>query len=101
MGHQIIKQPNGLFAIFSSNTDTIIGWDYTEEDVLEYFAEQAAADARREVRMKLDHVKSDDARSAYYQFAKTWEEALELDYDNGGSVKVDYPYEHPADGRHA
>lgn len=30
MGNQIIKQPNGLFAIFSSITDTIIVWDASE-----------------------------------------------------------------------
>lgn len=86
MGHQIIKQPDGKFAIFSSNSDTIIVWDATEEEVVEYFADQAAADARRTVNRLLDHVKADKPREAYYQFALTWSEALEMDRDHEGEA---------------
>lgn len=93
MGNQIIKQPNGFFAIFDSGSDTIALWDCTEDDVVEYFVDMATADAKKVVRMQIDHVKDGHPREAYFQFAMTWEEALELDGDNGGSVKVDYAHE--------
>lgn len=34
MGHQIVKQPNGLYAVWSSVVDNFILWDATAEDIL-------------------------------------------------------------------
>lgn len=86
MGRQIIKQPDGRFAIFSSSTDTVHIWDATAEEIVDYFAEKAAEDARREARRMVDAVARDDARSVYYQFMRTWEEVLESDREHGGEV---------------
>lgn len=44
----------------------------------------------------LGHVAGDRPEEAYYQFTLTWEEALEVDHDHGGSVKVDYGIEETA-----
>lgn len=86
MGKQIIRQPNGLFAIYSSSTDTITAWDATEQEIIDEFAERAAEDARQNVRRILDHVKAGDPRLAYHQFALTWDQALEADREHGGEV---------------
>lgn len=46
MGHQVIRQPDGRYAIFSSFTDTWIVYDATRQDVIDYYVEKAAKDAR-------------------------------------------------------
>lgn len=86
MGNQIIKQPDGKFAIFSSESDTIVEWDATEQEVMDYFAELAAEWSRRTTERLLGHVKAGHPQEAYYQFAVTWDEALETDRDHGGEV---------------
>lgn len=88
MGRQIIRQPSGLFAVFSSVTDTIILCDATEDEVVEWFAEEAAEDARQNARRKIEHVAAGEPRRAYSQFAMTWDEALKKDREHGGEVSV-------------
>lgn len=86
MGQQIIKQPDGKLAVFSSITDTFIVVDATPEEIIEWRAEEAAERAREQTRRELDKVLSGDSRGAYFQFAMTWEEAVEEDRENGGDV---------------
>ncbi len=86
MGNQIIRQPDGHFAIFSSNTDTIIVWDATKDEVVEWFVERAAERARQDAQRVIDHVAAGDPRRAYFQFAMTWEEALATDRERGGEA---------------
>jgi hypothetical protein len=88
MGSQIIKQPDGRLAIFNTNTDTVIVWDATEDEIVEHFAEQAAERAREDVRRTLAHVTAGEPKRAYFQFAMTWEEALEEDRQHGGEAHV-------------
>ncbi|NUS22692.1 MAG: hypothetical protein HOV92_00485 [Streptomyces sp.] len=82
MGQQIIKQPDGRLAVFSSVVDAFIVVDATPEEILDWRAEQAAADARRFTQRELDAVLADDPRRVYFQFARTWEEASEMDRQN-------------------
>ncbi len=87
MGLQIIKQPDGLLAIRSSESDTLIAWDATRDEVLEVFAERAAQRARDEVERAgrvADFVLNDEPRKAYYQFAVPWEQAVADDREHGG-----------------
>ena len=86
MGNQIIRQPNGQFAIFSSITDTIHVYDATAEEIEEYFVERAAESERQRVREILGHVIAGEPRKAYYQFAMTWDEALKMDRIRGGDA---------------
>jgi len=83
MGQQIIRQPDGLYAIFSSVVDSWIVYDATRQDVIDYFAEQAAEDARRSAARILDLV-DEDPRKAYYQFTMTFEEANTKSVKHGG-----------------
>lgn len=84
MGQQIIKQPDGRLAVFSSIVDAFIVVDATPEEILDWRAEQAAEDARRATQRELDAVLADDPRRVYFQFARTWEEAARLDREHGG-----------------
>ncbi|MEV1245122.1 hypothetical protein [Nonomuraea sp. NPDC049750] len=86
MGNQIIRQPSGKLAIFCSVTDTIIVWDSTEDEIVEWFAERAAEDARRDVRRLIEHVAAGNPRKAYCQFSMTWEEALAEDRKHRGDA---------------
>jgi|SRR6185369_1766243 len=86
MGQQIIKQPDGLFAVFSSITDTIHLYDATADEVVDYFVEQQAESTRRQVGAVLGHVAAGEPRKAYYQFVKTWAEALAADEAHGGDA---------------
>lgn len=93
MGKQVIQQPDGLFAIFSSNSDTIHMYDATAEEIEEYFVERAEEEARRaverarvEAREVLGHLAAGEPQKAYYQFAMTWDEALESDREHDGEV---------------
>lgn len=86
MGSQIIRQPSGKYAIFSTYTDTITVWDATEDEIVEHFAERAAERAREDARRQLGHVAGGNPRAAYYQFAMTWEEALDEDRKHRGTA---------------
>lgn len=83
MGQQIIRQPDGKLAVFSSVVDAFIVVDATPEEIVEWRAEEAAEKARERARTELDHVLSGNACKAYHQFAMTWEEASRLDRENG------------------
>jgi hypothetical protein len=74
MGQQIIKQPDGLYAVFSSVVDAFILLDCTRDDLIEHFMEQEKRNIVRTVDQKLGML--DKGEAAYYQFTMTWDEAL-------------------------
>lgn len=90
MGNQIIKQPDGHYAIFNTNSDAIVVWDAEGDEIVEWFAERAAEQARDDARRQLGHVASDEPRRAYFQFAMTWDEALREDQEHGGEAWNDF-----------
>lgn len=53
MGSFIAKQPNGLYCRFSSIVDCPTHWNMTEEDYIEYRAEEAREDARETLQNHL------------------------------------------------
>lgn len=89
MGYQVIKQPTGQLAIYSSYTDTIVMWDATRADVEEFFDKIALDDMRRGVAIILDHVIGDRPTEAYHQFTIDWADALRRDNNHGGRVALD------------
>lgn len=86
MGNQIIKQPDGRLAVFSSFTDTFVLMDATPDEVVEWFGERAAEAERDRTRAVLSHVLADNPRAAYFQFARTWEEACQMNQEHGGDL---------------
>lgn len=73
MGWQVIRQPDGLLAIFSSVTDTWIVYDATEQDVVNEFVNAARRDARRQIRSLL--AKMNAGQRPWHQFTMTFDEA--------------------------
>jgi hypothetical protein len=80
MGQQIIKQPDGKFAVFSSVVDAFVLYDCTADDIVEHFAEAAAEQARQTARRLVEQVSAGE--KAYYQFTMPWDEALALHLGN-------------------
>ncbi|MFD8805579.1 hypothetical protein [Streptomyces sp. NPDC059597] len=94
MGQQIIQQPDGRLAVFSSIVDAFIVVDATPEEILDWRAQEAAAKERERTQRELDAVLADDPHRVYFQFVRTWEEASEMDRRNA-------PEESPVSGEEA
>lgn len=77
MGYQVIKQPDGLLAIWASSVDDFIYTDAEPQEVVEWFVERARDDAYVNATKTVTAVVNNDPRSIYAQFAMTWDEALE------------------------
>lgn len=76
MAEQIIVQPDGRLAVFSSVVDDFIVLDATPPELMEWRTKRAADKEREHTRREIGHVLSDPSH-AYYQFALTWDEAVE------------------------
>jgi hypothetical protein len=50
LGHQIIEQNNGKYSIFSTIVDTLVMWDATEEEIVEYYLKAR----REEIKSRID-----------------------------------------------
>jgi hypothetical protein len=79
MGNQIIKQPDGLYAVFSSTTDTWVLYDWGREALIDFLAREWGGDIRR----KVDQVDT-DPRRAYPIFGLTFAEANQMSIKHGG-----------------
>lgn len=83
MGHQIIKQPDGRLCVFSTFEDQIIVADATADDLVDWFAEEAAEKARREAQ-RLTSMVLGGQRRPYFQFTMTYDEAVSKHREMGG-----------------
>jgi hypothetical protein len=89
MGYQIIRQdPDDLYAIFDSSTDTIILWDASADEVVDWFVEQEVARVRERVTAIVGHVARGEPRRAYFQFAMSWEDAQRKDREHDGAFST-------------
>lgn len=86
MGQQIITQPDGRLAVFSSITDTFIVVDATPEELVEWRAEEAAEQARERTRREVDKVLAGDSESVYHGRALSWEDAARMNREHGGEL---------------
>lgn len=89
MGCQVIKQPDGKLAVFSSSTDTWVLFDGTPEEVVDWFVERAAQWERQRVQPMVDAVLADQPERAYYQFVRTFARANATSKEHGGVVWED------------
>ncbi|QLJ06752.1 hypothetical protein HZZ00_37615 (plasmid) [Streptomyces sp. NEAU-sy36] len=86
MGHQIIKQPDGRLAVFSSVVDAFVIVDATPDELVEWYAEEAAQDARDRTQRLLDKLHSGGAELVYGRRALTWEEASQMNEEHGSDL---------------
>ncbi len=76
MGRQIIKQPDGKFAVWCTVADGLMAHGMTRAEVEDLFVNEAKRAALDRVRRVIDLVEADRAQDAYFQFAVSWAEAL-------------------------
>jgi len=71
MGHQIIKQPSGKYAIWSSIADQFCALGGTEEEIIDLFSDESE-------KLEIKHIIKllDNGEKPYFQFTKSWEKAL-------------------------
>jgi hypothetical protein len=77
MPQHVIQQPDGRWCVFSTIVDAITVFDATEDEIIDYFADRAAEDARRSTRDYLDRIKAgkaDPRRPTYEQALRDHEE---------------------------
>lgn len=74
MSNQIIKQPNGKFAVWSTIVDDFVWRDGTPEQIVNAFV--AAERQRIEQRVQKVCKSLDEGEKPYNQFTMTWEEAV-------------------------
>lgn len=74
MGNQIIKQPNGKYAVFSSIVDDIVFYNAKKDDLIKYFVDREAERIKDYVERTLSDL--DKGEKPYCQFTMTWKEAL-------------------------
>ena len=89
MSEQILQQPDGRLAVFSRNTNTIIVWDATEDEIVEWRAERAAERAREETREQIRAVGAGDAMRIYGRRAMKWHDAVTADHEHGGEYSAE------------
>lgn len=73
MGHQIIRQPNGKWAVFSSVVDDFVLLDATRDDIVEMRVQDARETIEREIDQKIAALEA--GQRAYFQFTMSWDEA--------------------------
>lgn len=76
MSCQIIRQPDGKFAVFSSIVNHFVTTDATREEITEKLAKQAADDRRAEVDQIFCKLAAGE--KPYHQFTMTWDEACQM-----------------------
>jgi hypothetical protein len=86
VGYQVIRQPDGKLAVFSSYTDCWAVYDAEPSEVVEWFTGLAAKDARRDAQRVVDAVVEGDPWKVYYQFTMSFEEANAKSGEYGGEV---------------
>ena len=74
MARQIIKQPDGFYAEYSSIVDEFVIWNATKEQIIEEREKEAAAEARRNAEKIFTTL--DAGEDPYYKMGLTWKEAL-------------------------
>jgi hypothetical protein len=85
MSYQVIKQPDGKLAIFSSETDSWEAWNLTPRKAAKWFAGQAAQEAGARAQRVIDAVLHGEPPYSR-QAALTFAEANARSRHYGGEV---------------
>ena len=77
MGHQIIKQPNGKFGIFSSVVDDFVFINATEQDIVDFYVKKFTRETRISVAKDILTLEDGQMRKPAAWNKKTFGEALD------------------------
>jgi len=87
MGRQIIKQPNGFYAMWSSSIDNFIYIDCTPEELVTYLVEEANTKIEHDTLRTVELM--EEGKPQYFQFTLKWDEALERIAEIHGAAGID------------
>ena len=87
MGWQVIKQPNGLYAIWSTIVDGITMWDATEADIVQAFVDDAAEQARASAHSTLRDLNALPKGQRMFGRWLTWREAKRRHKEVHGALR--------------
>ncbi len=73
MGHQIIQQPDGLYAVWSSMVQDFVLVNAMPADIVEMELKDRAEEITRRVNAVIQAL--DNGRAPYFQFTQTFEQA--------------------------
>ncbi len=75
MARQIIKQPDGKYAVWSTIVDNFILIDATPEEIIDIWAEEEKE--RIEIKVLQVVKELNENGKPYHQFTKSWDDAIE------------------------
>lgn len=73
MSYQIIQQPDGKYAVWSSIVDDFVLGKAVPKDIIEFYLTKERSSIERRVNSVIQELK--DGGKPYFQFTKTWSEA--------------------------
>lgn len=85
MGLQIIEQPNGLLCVFSPAIESWVLWDATEEELVEFYRDEATRKVEQAVRDAVKYVTKDNPRLYYGGSTLTFKQANDRHLANEGN----------------
>ena len=85
---QIIKQPDGKFALWSSVCDNFILINASPEEIINYKIERKTESIKNNVMKTISKLKQNE--KPYYQFTQTWEDCLETVKNNHGQKELNH-----------
>lgn len=74
MPEQILKQPNGKYALWTSVVDDFIAYDCTRQEIIRLYARRAASRAREDIKYILESI--DKGEKPYGEFTESWKQLL-------------------------
>jgi hypothetical protein len=74
MARRIIKQPNGLYAEWSTIVDDFVSFDCTPEDIIQDWIENEAKEIRKRVEQVVKEL--DEGGKPYFQFTDSFEDCI-------------------------
>lgn len=77
MGHQVIRQPDGKLAVWSTIVDDFVLFDCTPEDIATFYADEARQKAFDDWMGACQRA-AETGTSGRYQFAMDWSAAQRL-----------------------
>lgn len=84
---QIIKQPNGKYALWSGVVDNFTALDCSPQDITDTYIEEETKRITKNVNDIIGKLEQGEA--AYYQFTNSWEECLTIIQAIHGKKEVD------------
>ena len=91
MGRQIIKQPNGKYAVFSSIVDDFIFINITIEEYIKFRIAEESEQIRETIQKIATQL--DKSEKPYHVSTMSWDEALDTISELHGLIRVSKIFE--------